>query len=80
MQQFCKSILHFANICFTAAAVVDGNAINGDEAPKGIMLKIQSSLWKNPLLISIEMDSKLKILIIKCAEDLKCSPEKLKLR
>ena len=44
-----------------------------------ILLKIQSDKWKKPLELNIAKDQKMKVLIIKCSEELKCSAGKLKL-
>lgn len=45
-----------------------------------IELKIQSAIWKKPLILSIEKTDLMKVLVIKCAEELNCSPNTLKLR
>ncbi|XP_062545427.1 uncharacterized protein LOC134211993 [Armigeres subalbatus] len=44
-----------------------------------ITLKVQSDRWKKPLEVQIRKDNKMMILIIKCAEELKCQPGDIKL-
>ncbi|EAT34198.1 AAEL013540-PA [Aedes aegypti] len=44
-----------------------------------IALKVQSDRWKKPLEVKIRKDNKMMILIIKCAEELKCQPGDIKL-
>lgn len=44
-----------------------------------IKLKIQSDRWKHPLEVQIEKDRKMKLVVIKCAEQLKCAPGEIKL-
>lgn len=45
-----------------------------------IELKIQSSLWKRPLTVSMEPTKKMMVLVILCAQQLKCEPGRLRLR
>lgn len=42
-----------------------------------IELKIQSAIWKRPIHIRIEPTQKMKILVILCAEQLKCPAKTL---
>uniref|UniRef100_A0A1Q3F096 Rad60/SUMO-like domain-containing protein n=1 Tax=Culex tarsalis TaxID=7177 RepID=A0A1Q3F096_CULTA len=44
-----------------------------------IKLKVQSDRWKQPLEVQIEKDRKMKLVVIKCAEQLKCAPGEIKL-
>ncbi|XP_039445413.1 uncharacterized protein LOC120425087 [Culex pipiens pallens] len=44
-----------------------------------IKLKVQSDRWKHPLEVQIEKDRKMKLVVIKCAEQLKCAPGEIKL-
>ncbi|KXJ68688.1 hypothetical protein RP20_CCG002130 [Aedes albopictus] len=44
-----------------------------------ITLKVQSDRWKKPLEVPMRKDNKMMILIIKCAEELKCQPGDIKL-
>lgn len=43
-------------------------------------IKIQSDKWKKPLILNMEKNQNILILIIKCAEELKCKPEQIKLK
>lgn len=45
-----------------------------------IELKIQSSLWKRPLMMSMDPTKRMMVLVIKCAQHLNCKPERLRLR
>lgn len=44
-----------------------------------IDLKVQSDRWKKPLEVQIGKDQKMMIVVIKCAEELKCKPGDIKL-
>lgn len=45
-----------------------------------IELKIQSAIWKKPLMLRIEPKQPMKILVILCAEELKCPPNTLQFK
>ncbi|XP_055616262.1 DNA repair protein Rad60 isoform X2 [Toxorhynchites rutilus septentrionalis] len=45
----------------------------------GIILKVQSERWRQPLEVPIEKHQKMRIVVIKCAEELKCNPGQIKL-
>lgn len=49
---------------------MDANVIN---------LKVQSDRWKKPLEVQIGKDQRMMIVVIKCAEELKCKPGDIKL-
>lgn len=44
-----------------------------------ISLKVQSDRWKKPLEVQIDKEQKMMIVVIKCAEELKCKPADIKL-
>lgn len=50
------------------------------KSANSIELKIQSQLWKQPIVLSIEKTEKMKVLVYKLAEELKCSSNSIKLR
>lgn len=45
-----------------------------------ITLKIQSSLWKKPIQLAVEPNKRLIVLVIHCAQQLNCEPDRLRLR
>lgn len=45
-----------------------------------IELKIQSAIWKKPIHIRIEPTQQMKVLVILCAEQLKCQPKTLQFK
>lgn len=54
--------------------------VNQTVSKTAIELKIQSAVWKKPIFIHIEPKQKMKILVILCAEKLKCSPNTLQFK
>ncbi|XP_053698303.1 uncharacterized protein LOC128745294 [Sabethes cyaneus] len=52
---------------------------NSSASANTISLKVQSDRWKIPLQITVGVEQKMKIVIIKCAEELKCSTGDFKL-
>lgn len=65
------------------AALFVGGRQNGAKPAKPnknlLKLKVQSDRWKQPLEVQIEKDRKMMLVVIKCAEQLKCSPSEIKL-
>ncbi|XP_055545448.1 uncharacterized protein LOC129730272 [Wyeomyia smithii] len=59
------------------------NSAKGQRKPSAstntITLKVQSDRWKTPLQIAVGAEQTMKIVLIKCAEELKCAAGEIKL-
>lgn len=71
---FCNVVV--ARIADNLTGILPSKTRGADQ----IELKIQSSLWKRPMMITVGKGDALRLLMIKCAEELKCDASKIKLR
>lgn len=69
-------IVAVARIADNSSGILPSKTRGADQ----VELKIQSSLWKRPMMIALGKGDALRLLVIKCAEELKCDASKVKLR